>query len=528
MMFILEGKKARRTGWFPAALAGCALAAAFPILNMAFRAEAYRSLPGTALEILLAANWQVMALLHVLLVVMGACLLYHTEFASNAIQKMRTLPLQEWRLFLGKWALLLAVTAGALCVEYLGLAFCAWHWFGECALLSEEWGKNVLFALGMTLPALSLSLVIASACRKLWISLGAGVILVFAATMFIPLDGAAALFPFALPFRVLAGKDGETARTYEMAAALETLLSLAAEGIVLRARNASHARKRSRPAVPAGETPQERSGVLPAHLPVSARPAGHFLTFVRMEGKKLRHSKILLLLGFSAVFLWLPSLMNLELALEAKSAGLSPEDNYRIQGFLAMTWFLYPACMAVCTVLLTQVERSHHGLVKMLTLPLRPAKWCAAKFVVLLFLAALQVLASTAAYFCSATVATLVKGYSFLTPPLLALKEGAMVYLTSIPMLAFFWMIAVAVRTPAFSMGISLAAIVPSVFAINTRLWHIYPPCYPLYWANWERTHLAGDWNAPFPLLPWLPIALGITVLCLWVSCARYGAAQRK
>ena len=57
-------------------------------------------------------------------------------------------------------------------------------------------------------------------------------------------------------------------------------------------------------------------------------------------------------------------------------------DNYRIQGFLAMTWFMYPACMVVCTVLLSQLERSNRGMVKMLTLPVNPAKWSAAKFVV--------------------------------------------------------------------------------------------------------------------------------------------------
>ena len=100
-------------------------------------------------------------------------------------------------------------------------------------------------------------------------------------------------------------------------------------------------------------------------------------------------------------------------------------------------------------------------MVKMLTLPVNPAKWSAAKFVVLLLLAAAQVAASTAAYFASAALATWIAGTSFLSPPLVALREAAAIYGASIPMLAVFWMLATVVRTPVFSVGMGFAAIVP-------------------------------------------------------------------
>ena len=77
--------------------------------------------------------------------------------------------------------------------------------------------------------------------------------------------------------------------------------------------------------------------------------------------------------------------------------------------------------------------------------------------------------------------------------------------------------------------GMGFAAIVPSVLMINTRLWFVYPLCYPLYWANWERGQLAAGSNAaPLPLLPWLPLAAGIAIWCLGIACLRYGAAERE
>ena len=103
-----------------------------------------------------------------------------------------------------------------------------------------------------------------------------------------------------------------------------------------------------------------------------------FVSCVGIELQKIRRSKILWLLWIPAVLLWLPALLNLNGNFAAQAEGMALADNYRIQGFLAMTWFMYPACMVVCTVLLSQLERNNRGMVKMLTLPVNHAKWSAA------------------------------------------------------------------------------------------------------------------------------------------------------
>src|SRR5690625_1317282 len=106
MILSQEFKKVKRTGFIPTFLVGGLLAAAFPVLNTAVRSENYLGLPDTPLQILLDANWPMMALLNVLLIVGGACLMYYTEYADNAIQKMKSLPLKESTMFFGKAVLL--------------------------------------------------------------------------------------------------------------------------------------------------------------------------------------------------------------------------------------------------------------------------------------------------------------------------------------------------------------------------------------------------------------------------------------
>lgn len=87
MSVLLECKKVKRTGFLPAFLGGGILAAAVPVVNMVVRSEIYQARPGDPIQILLDANWQMMAMLNVLLAVAGACLLYHIEYADNAMKK---------------------------------------------------------------------------------------------------------------------------------------------------------------------------------------------------------------------------------------------------------------------------------------------------------------------------------------------------------------------------------------------------------------------------------------------------------
>lgn len=207
MSVSLECKKVKRTGFLPAFFGSGILAAAVPVINMAVRSEMYLNLPGNPIQILLDANWQMMTMLNVLLVVAGACLLYHIEYADNAIQKMKSLPIRESSIFLGKAVLTIFMSLFVLVIEAGAVTFCTYHWFkignGFLGELCKSFGYSFL----LMLPCIILSLLISEACKNMWVSLGFGVVCVFTATMLPTTNFALSLFPFAMPFQVFASTD---------------------------------------------------------------------------------------------------------------------------------------------------------------------------------------------------------------------------------------------------------------------------------------------------------------------------------
>lgn len=275
MSFYLECKKMKRTGLVPAFFCGGLLAAAVPVLNMAFRSEMYLGLEAPPIQILMDANWQMMSMLNILLITAGACLMYHTEYADNAIQRICTLPAKESRLFFGKSAFLVLMCAVILAVEAAGMAFCIFHWFGHSGgsgsalsaglgnapsgglgnALSGVFGdiasgglgniasaglgsvlNNFGYAFLLMLPAVFGALWIASACRNLWVSLGIGVVCIFTATLLPVKSFVLSLFPFAMPFQILADTVPQTARRFMIAAAAELLVIAIGELIFLKLR----------------------------------------------------------------------------------------------------------------------------------------------------------------------------------------------------------------------------------------------------------------------------------------------------
>lgn len=254
-----------------------------------------------------------------------------------------------------------------------------------------------------------------------------------------------------------------------------------------------------------------------------------FLTLIGIEFKKIRRSKILFILAVAAVILWIPSILNAKMNFGMQAEGISPENNFFIQGFMGMAWFMFPASMVVGTVLLSQTERANKGILKMLALPISTAKLCIAKFVVLLTLAATQILMMTGMYYIGAAISSGTQDYNFILPPLFVLKEISLIFLSAIPMIAFFWMLSVCIQTPIFSIGIGLASIVPSVLIINTKAWFAYPMSYPFFVITAEYGKLATNLDtAQVELIPWIPVALAITILCLGVSCLRFGQAEKR
>ena len=129
----------------------------------------------------------------------------------------------------------------------------------------------------------------------------------------------------------------------------------------------------------------------------------------------------------------------------------------------------------------------------------------------------------------SAAIVTGTQDYNFILSPLFVFKEVGFIAASTIPMLAFFWLLAVCIQTPIFSIGIGLASIVPSVLMINTKAWFAYPMSYPFFVITSEYGKLATNLTtSQVEFFPWIPVAIAITVVCLCISCFRFGQAERR
>ena len=129
MSLLIESKKLKRTGYLPAFLAGGFLAAVFPVVYMMVKAEEMTVLSGNPINLLMAANWQMMAMLNILISICGACMMYHTEYADNGMQKMSVLPIRQGNMFFGKFLIATLVLSIMVVIEMAVLVGCAKYWF---------------------------------------------------------------------------------------------------------------------------------------------------------------------------------------------------------------------------------------------------------------------------------------------------------------------------------------------------------------------------------------------------------------
>lgn len=253
----------------------------------------------------------------------------------------------------------------------------------------------------------------------------------------------------------------------------------------------------------------------------------NFFSLIYVELKKIRHSKILLILLAPVILMWLPAVLNSGMNFSTQGIPITPEHNFFIQGFMGMVWFMIPATLVICTVLLSQTERTNNGILKMLALPVDKGKLCLAKFTVMLILPTIQMFMSVGTYYIAALIVSRIQDYNFLLDPLYVCTSTAKFYLASLPAAAVYWMLATLIKTPVFSIGIGLACAVPSVLMINTHYWFLDPMSYPFYVLMTEYGKNAdGIYTASIDWFPWLPVAICITLVCLLLSCIRFGHAE--
>ncbi|MCX4328113.1 MAG: ABC transporter permease [Lachnospiraceae bacterium] len=239
MGFMLESKKVKRTGFVPVFVAGGIISALIPVLNMAVRHKIYTNTNASPVNILFDANWSIMAMLNVLLIVMCACIIYNSEYTDNAIQKMRMLPVHESNMYFGKLALIILMCIAVFIIESCGIVFCIDYWFTGSTGTWHLLFKSFVYEMVLIIPAVLFSLFIASAFKNMWITLGTGVVCVFMATM-LPTDNfVLSLFPFAMPFQIFTNTAPDTINRFIIAAVIESAVIIVMELLLIKIRRIS-------------------------------------------------------------------------------------------------------------------------------------------------------------------------------------------------------------------------------------------------------------------------------------------------
>ena len=235
MIFLLEAKKLKRTGYLPAFLGAGILSSAFPVINMLVRSDTFTNAPGDPFEILINANWQMMAMLNTLITICGACIMYHMEHAENGAQKMEALPVNPIRLFFSKFLITSGILATIILLEIAAITWCAFYWFPHFIFDFVTVIKGAGFQWLVFLPTVMLMLLISSICKNMWVSLGIGVILVFTLSI-LPQDNLVlSLLPFSSPYQIL-GKVEENRDTvlFCIVCVAQTVLFYVGEALYLK------------------------------------------------------------------------------------------------------------------------------------------------------------------------------------------------------------------------------------------------------------------------------------------------------
>jgi len=251
----------------------------------------------------------------------------------------------------------------------------------------------------------------------------------------------------------------------------------------------------------------------------------NFWELLRIEFMKVKRSKIIPLIFAPPILVVVSGIANLSRYFTPEYTNVWPA--MFIQSALLYAYYLLPLSMIVVCVMVSGRETSHNGILKMLALPVSPCGLSAAKFLVLVFYLFLEMAVFLAVFVAAGTIAADTMDVEETLPMLYLLKWCAGLFVTMLPSLAAMWAITVLFEKPLLSVGLNLLLVIPGILVANTSLWIIYPYCYSGYLVSCSlHDFTAASSGKAFSLLPFVPCALAVFVICLALAVTRFGKKE--
>lgn len=252
-----------------------------------------------------------------------------------------------------------------------------------------------------------------------------------------------------------------------------------------------------------------------------------FVELLKIEFAKVKRGKIIPLIFIAPLLVVVSGVANLH-------SYFTPEYTNAwaamfIQSALVYSYYLLPFSMIVVCVMIAGRETQNNGILKMLALPVSRYVLSAAKFCVLLFYLFMEMLVFLAVFVIAGLIATNSTGITEALPIMYLLKWCARLFLTMLPSVAAMWAITVLFDKPLLSVGLNLFLVIPGVLVANTPLWIAYPYCYSGYLVSCSlHDFTATGTSSGFELFPFLPCAVLIFALVLFVATTRFGKKEMR
>lgn len=252
-----------------------------------------------------------------------------------------------------------------------------------------------------------------------------------------------------------------------------------------------------------------------------------FMELLKIEFMKVKRGKIVPLIFIAPLLVVASGVANLQ-------SYFTPEYTNAwaamfIQSALVYSYYLLPFSMIVVCVMIAGRETGNNGILKMLALPVSRHRLSAAKFCVLLIFLFMEMVVFLVVFVIAGLLATTGTGITETLPLMYLLKWCGGLFLTMLPAVATMWAITVLFDKPLLSVGLNLFLVIPGVLVANTPLWIAYPYCYSGYLVSCSlHDFTATGASSGFELFPFLPCAVLIFALVLFVATTRFGKKEMR
>ncbi len=224
----IEVQKLRRAGVIGTLMLAGAAGSIYAVMNWVGRKEVLLAADINPMSVLLTQLYGVICLLNIFAIIVITSNIYYIEHQNNGLKRMRTLPIKISEIFTSK----LVILSGTLLIAYV-IEFTTLALLGNLYLPKETFDFIVLIQFAfyvflISLPCLTLMLMVSMLSANLWITIGIGVVGFFSGMSMVAMDTAVnTLNPFALILKPAMSLSAEVDLIMLMISVIETIIFVA-------------------------------------------------------------------------------------------------------------------------------------------------------------------------------------------------------------------------------------------------------------------------------------------------------------